>query len=150
MKSPKLYLADSGFLCFLLGIGSADLDNTPYRGAVWETYIYSELRKANAQLTPAQTIHYYRDQQNREVDFLLEKAGHISLFDAKLSEQPDPRDADVLRAVTNILQSRKPHPSIIVDLGFIARPQHEYTQDGLVISHGMRVNSLRAFRMASE
>jgi uncharacterized protein len=37
VKSPKLYLCDSGLLCYLMGVRSpGDLLDSPYRGAVWE------------------------------------------------------------------------------------------------------------------
>lgn len=46
IKSPKLYFLDSGLLCYLLGINSAEIFAVhPLKGAVFETYIYGELLK---------------------------------------------------------------------------------------------------------
>jgi predicted AAA+ superfamily ATPase len=40
VKSPKLYLADTGVLCALLNIRTLeDLRQAPAAGAVWETFV---------------------------------------------------------------------------------------------------------------
>ena len=45
VKSPKLYLADSGLLCALLNIRSEEaLRQSPAAGAVWETFVFAQLR----------------------------------------------------------------------------------------------------------
>src|SRR5271156_7173730 len=45
VKSPKLYLADTGLLCSLLNIQSEDaLRRSPSAGAVWETFVFAQLR----------------------------------------------------------------------------------------------------------
>ena len=50
VKSPKIYLADTGLLCALLNIRSADaLRESPAAGAVWETFVFAQLRAANGE-----------------------------------------------------------------------------------------------------
>ena len=45
VKSPKLYIADTGLLCALLNIRSVEaLRQSPAVGAVWETFVFSQLR----------------------------------------------------------------------------------------------------------
>src|SRR5208337_2492517 len=45
VKSPKLYLADTGLLCALLNIRSEDaLRQSPAVGAIWETFVFAQLR----------------------------------------------------------------------------------------------------------
>ena len=45
IKSPKLYLADTGLLCALLNIRSEQaLRASPSAGAVWETFVFAQLR----------------------------------------------------------------------------------------------------------
>ena len=45
VKSPKLYLADTGLLCALLNIRSEEvLSQSPAAGAVWETFVFAQLR----------------------------------------------------------------------------------------------------------
>src|SRR5437763_7876938 len=45
IKSPKLYISDTGLLCALLNIRSEDaLRQSPSVGAVWETFVFAQLR----------------------------------------------------------------------------------------------------------
>lgn len=40
-KSPKLYFMDTGLLCYLLGITTTDgLSQSPFKGAIWETFCF--------------------------------------------------------------------------------------------------------------
>jgi hypothetical protein len=49
VKSPKLYLADTGLLCALLNIRSEEaLRQSPAVGAVWETFVLPSFGTANA------------------------------------------------------------------------------------------------------
>ncbi len=45
-KSPKLYFADTGLLCHLLGLRSeAELERSPFLGPVFESFVASEIAK---------------------------------------------------------------------------------------------------------
>ena len=47
IKSPKIYIADSGLACHLLGIDTAgELARSPFRGALFEGFIAAEIAKA--------------------------------------------------------------------------------------------------------
>lgn len=73
IKTPKLYFFDTGLLCYLLGIRSVEnLELHSQRGAIFETYIISEFRKAcfNAGVEPP--MYYWRDTQGHEVDLIIE------------------------------------------------------------------------------
>ena len=73
IKSPKLYFYDTGLVCYLLNIRSADaLALHSQRGPIFETYIISEMVKTcmNAGLEPP--LCYWRDSQGHEVDMLVE------------------------------------------------------------------------------
>jgi len=90
IKAPKLYFADHGLLAFLLNIESSSGWSThPCRGALWENLVFLEYLKVHG-LTPGRNIFFYRDQNGVEVDFLIERAGVITLVEAKAAELPDP------------------------------------------------------------
>lgn len=91
VKSPKVYLHDSGLLCFLLGVEAPFLSRTPLIGAIWETFVYAELRKTIAHKSRGASLWFYRDAQGREVDFLRIHNGLIQLIEAKWAEVPDAR-----------------------------------------------------------
>lgn len=103
VKSPKLYLADSGLLCALLNIPSrAALGSTPTVGAVWETFAFAQLRHRERAAGRARSLHFWRDR-TREVDFVAEAGGRIELFEAKWTEIPTAADAVNLDHVRRIV-----------------------------------------------
>lgn len=73
VRSPKLYLLDSGLLCFLLGIRTPEqLVTHPARGAVFESFVIGELYKNFVHRGELPRISYWRDARGREVDALVE------------------------------------------------------------------------------
>jgi len=104
VKTPKLYFRDSGFLCFLLGLNKDALAASPFLGSVWETLLFSELRKINSCLSEPVNLWYYRDQRAREIDFLIESGGVISFLECKWKETPTKEDARTLISVSAELE----------------------------------------------
>ena len=74
VKSPKVYVRDSGLLHTLLGIGDFNnLSGHPVVGASWECFAIENLLAA----APALTIpSFYRTAGGAEIDLLLEIPGH--------------------------------------------------------------------------
>jgi predicted AAA+ superfamily ATPase len=103
VKSPKLYLADSGLLCALLNIRSVDeLRSSPAVGAVWETFVFAQLRHRERRAGRSGSLFFWRDR-TREVDFVTEAGGRLELFEAKWTELPTVSDTGNLAFVRNIL-----------------------------------------------
>ncbi len=103
VKSPKLYLADSGLCAFLMGLRSAkELSASPLVGALWETAVFAEIRKRQINRTGGWDLHYWRDR-TKEADFLRFRGGRFAVADAKWTEHPDRKEADVLRRVAREL-----------------------------------------------
>lgn len=89
VKSPKLYVADAGLLCALLNIRSAAaLRQSPSVGAVWETFVFAQLRHREQEAGRHNSLFFWRDR-TREVDFVAEIAGQLELFEVKWTELPD-------------------------------------------------------------
>lgn len=104
VKSPKLYLNDTGLLCFLLGHTPDALSDSPLIGAIWENFVFSELSKWLMLNRPEWSIWFYRDQQNREADFLIQGPYHqIRIMDAKWSEMPSPKSFATQEIIANNL-----------------------------------------------
>ncbi|MCD8481277.1 MAG: DUF4143 domain-containing protein [Verrucomicrobia bacterium] len=55
-------------------------------GALWETCVFTEIRKALA-ANPRWQLAFWRDR-TKEADFLFHRAGRFILADAKWSENP--------------------------------------------------------------
>jgi hypothetical protein len=93
VKSPKLYFNDTGLLCFLLGMSREALSGSPLIGAIWENFVFTEISKWLGCYRPEWSVWFYRDQEQREADFLVEGPAHrLRVLDAKWSEEPR-RDA---------------------------------------------------------
>jgi predicted AAA+ superfamily ATPase len=103
VKSPKLYLADTGLLCALLNIRSEEeLWQSPAAGAVWETFVFAQLRARERRARRFGSLFFWRDR-TREVDFLIDTAGKIELYEAKWAELPRIGDTVNLEFVRKLL-----------------------------------------------
>lgn len=92
VKSPKLYFADTGLLCALLNIRSQDaLLESPAAGAVWETFVFAQLRARERRAGRVGSLFFWRDR-TREVDFVVDAGGRLELLEAKWTELPDAGD----------------------------------------------------------
>ena len=99
VKRPKLYLRDAGLAAFLCGVHAADaLAVSPLAGPLWETFVCSEIRRAQLNRRGGWGFHFWCDR-TREADFLLHRSGSFHLGDAKWTEHPGRRDAAALRRV---------------------------------------------------
>ena len=101
-KTPKLYFNDVGLLCFLLGLNRAVVAESYLIGAIWETLVFGELRKHLRVEAPEASIWFYRDQ-SREVDFVIDKDGRLTLAESKWTEAPAERDFVQAKAVHALL-----------------------------------------------
>jgi predicted AAA+ superfamily ATPase len=85
VKSPKVFVRDSGLLHSLLGIANRrDLELHPKVGASWEGYAVEEVLKA---LRPDEA-YYWATHQGAEIDLLLFKNGRRLGVECKRSAAP--------------------------------------------------------------
>lgn len=102
IKSPKLYIADTGLLCALLNVRSArELLLSPSVGAIWETFVFAQLRHRERAAGRAQSVFFFRDR-TREVDFVVDAGGRLELLEAKWTELPSTGDANQLEFVREL------------------------------------------------
>lgn len=84
VKAPKLHFYDTGLLCWLLGIRSAaDLAHHAQRGAVFESWVASELVKQRWHAGLERDLSFYRDRKGREVDLVLERGRKLDAIEVK-------------------------------------------------------------------
>ncbi len=114
VKSPKLYMADTGLLCALLNIRSQDaLRQSPAAGAVWETFVFAQLRARERRAGRVGSLFFWRDR-TREVDFVADIGGKLELFEAKWAEVPASGDTVNLDFVRNAVSKRRIARGVIV------------------------------------
>ncbi|MCF7950377.1 MAG: ATP-binding protein [Spirochaetaceae bacterium] len=91
IKSPKLYFLDSGLLCYLLGIHSAEIFAVhPLKGAVFETFIYGELLKTYFNTAHRAELYFWRDKTGHEIDFIAPQANKIISIEVKAGKTINP------------------------------------------------------------
>ena len=92
VKTPKVYFADSGLACHLLGIRSGrELAASPFAGAVFEGFVISEIVKAQQAAGHEGDVYYFRDEQGLEVDIVLSpRESEIVLAECKMSATVSP------------------------------------------------------------
>ena len=74
VKTPKLHFYDSGLVCYLLGIRNpGQLRDHPLRGAIFETWVASEILKARVHRGLPPGLTCFRDRKGMEVDLILEQ-----------------------------------------------------------------------------
>jgi predicted AAA+ superfamily ATPase len=97
VKSPKLYFNDPGLCAFLMGLGLGAVRSSPWSGALWETAVCAELRKVLSWRATSETLHFYRDTDGVEVDFVVGTGVQLDLVECKWTETPTARDATAMQ-----------------------------------------------------
>lgn len=83
IKSPKLYFYDTGLVCTLMGLQHSDeLMVHPMRGALFETWVVSELIKYRFNQGLLSNLYFWRDSQH-EVDIILERGDQLIPIEVK-------------------------------------------------------------------
>ncbi len=91
IKSPKLYFADTGLACYLLGIESVEqLIKDPLYGNLFENWVVVELMKARYNKAMDPRLYFYRDVLGREVDLLLQQGSRLIPIEIKSSKTFSP------------------------------------------------------------
>jgi len=84
VKAPKLYFCDVGLAAWLLGIRDlATLDTHAARGALFETYVVSELMKQRLNAGQPSDLYFWRDSAGNEVDVVIESAQGLQAIEIK-------------------------------------------------------------------
>ncbi|MCK5437443.1 MAG: ATP-binding protein [Desulfobulbaceae bacterium] len=86
VKSPKIYIRDTGLLHSLLGIETQnDLLGHPGYGASWESFAMENIIAA----FPRWDSFFYRTASGAEIDLILERGSKRMAIEFKVSSSPD-------------------------------------------------------------
>lgn len=108
VKTPKIFLADTGLLCYLLGLESRNaLERSPFIGAVFEAFVAQEIVKHQIHRGHRRELYYFRDEQGLEVDFIVPRAASLDLIETKWSKTPSPSDARQIQALLRTNPSKQ-------------------------------------------
>lgn len=108
IKAPRVYIADSGLACHLLGIDTeADLARSTFLGALFEGFVASEILKAQANSGRRRELYHFRDAQGLEVDFLVPgRGGAVTLVECKASRTVTPAMASPMRRLVEAMPGK--------------------------------------------
>lgn len=116
VKSPKLYLVDTGLLCHLLGLETPTMAmRAAQRGAIFETLVVSEIIKAQANKGRPPELYYWRTNYGAEVDVVLRRGEELKPIEIKSHSQPD---ASMVRGLATFRASfqKKAGPACVISL----------------------------------
>ena len=84
VKAPKLHFFDSGLVCYLLGIREPEqLRLHPLRGAIFESWVFSEIFKAGVHGGLQPSLFHYRESRGLEIDLLIDRGREWSAVEVK-------------------------------------------------------------------
>ena len=129
VKSPKVYIRDTGILHHLLAIHSFDaLQSHPVLGNSWEGYVIEQIIQYGGS---GFEYHYFRTHEGAECDLILLKGNSpIASIEIKFTSSP--------KTSKGMLQAFK---DIKTGLNFIVTPQ----TDDYLITKNIRVCNLETF-----
>ena len=85
VKSPKVYVRDSGLLHQLLGIDTAKaLVSHPKLGASWEGFVIEQVLVAE----PHDEAYFWATHQGAEIDLVLSRGGRLLGVECKRTDAP--------------------------------------------------------------
>ena len=98
VKTPKVYFADVGTLCYLAGLKDPEhAASGPMGGAIMETAVLSEIVRMLTHRAVEPRVYFWRTAAGTEVDLVVDTAGKLVPIEVKLSATPRPAMAAALK-----------------------------------------------------
>ena len=90
VKTPKVYFMDTGLCSYLTNWDNPQvLESGAMSGAIFESFVVSEIIKSYVHNIKEPNIYYYRDKDKREIDVIMERNGKLYPIEIKKSSNPD-------------------------------------------------------------
>jgi predicted AAA+ superfamily ATPase len=94
IKTPKVYFLDTGLCAYLCRWESPEtLYAGAMDGAILETYCFGEILKSYRHNGIDPLIYFYRDTDQKEIDFVIEK--NMTLYPVEIKKNAMPGEADI-------------------------------------------------------
>jgi predicted AAA+ superfamily ATPase len=93
VKSPKVYIADTGITTALLGLSNfVQISSHPIFGSLWETLVIANLRGH----FPTANFSFYRTSNGAECDIVMEYSGKVFAIECKAAKAPTLTKGNIL------------------------------------------------------
>lgn len=100
VKSPRVFIRDSGLLHHLLNISTPhDLDNHPLRGSSWEGFVIEDLIRRERLAHPFTQFFFWRTATGQEADLVFERGNERIVIEIKANSATNPHDAKKVEAI---------------------------------------------------
>jgi predicted AAA+ superfamily ATPase len=110
VKSPKIHFVDTGLACHLLGITAPEqLRYHPLRGALFESWVVSEILKSRLHRGLPERMFHMRETRGFEVDLLIEEGDRLIGVEMKSAATVAPDFFMALQRLDADLGMRQPH-----------------------------------------
>jgi predicted AAA+ superfamily ATPase len=108
VKSPKLYMVDTGVLCHLVGVRAQRLlGDANLLGPVLETFVVGELTRQVSWSRTLPRLHHYRTHAGAEIDIILEsRDGRVAAVEVKAAASVRATDFKSMRFLMEKLDQR--------------------------------------------
>ncbi len=108
IRTPKMYFMDTGLCCYLNGITTAEIAaESIINGALFETYVVSEILKSYWHNGERPFIYFYRDRDNiNEIDLLIENHGKVFPIEIKMTSSPEPKMAKNFKIIDEKIRGK--------------------------------------------
>lgn len=91
VKQSKLHFIDSGLACWMLGIRNTNqLHAHPLRGAIFESWVVSEVIKHRRNAGELGGVSHYRDRQGNEIDLVVARPESLVVVEVKAARTVTP------------------------------------------------------------
>lgn len=85
IKTPKVYISDTGIIAALLGLSDFNqLSGHPAFGSLWESLVIANLKG----MFPHAELSFYRTSNGTEIDILMQLSGKLFAIECKSSKAP--------------------------------------------------------------
>ncbi|MFA5840568.1 MAG: ATP-binding protein [Candidatus Margulisiibacteriota bacterium] len=104
IKAPKLYFLDTGLACYLTGWKDPKITmNGAMAGALFETFVFSEIVKSFWNKGEEPPLWYYRTKEKEEIDILIDSNGKLYPIEIKLSSKITDSD---LKGINSLIKTK--------------------------------------------
>ena len=108
VKSPKLYFTDTGMVAHILRESNPRaLRNGIMGGPIFENAVIMDLVKTNVSKGLPWQFHYFRDNNNVEVDLILVRGSEHIPIEIKLSRTPTEQMISNLRTIKKLIKAEQ-------------------------------------------
>ena len=99
VKSPKLYVRDSGVFHYLLGVSNQrSLLGSPKRGSSWEGFMIEQIISREMLQKTGSLFYFYRTHAGAEIDLIIDRGSERIGYEFKCSVPISKKDYANLQA----------------------------------------------------